>query len=109
MEEVLRRDWFADQQEVLDLSETARFLRVSEDEVLRIVQEQALPARRVKDGWRFLKAAVCDWLRSGTMQSEARRESSLAVIGLMKDDPHAEGLLREIYEGRGRAMTDEAE
>lgn len=50
------------QPDVLTLAEAAAYLRLTEEDVLRLVNEQALPARRLGNEWRFLKAAVQHWL-----------------------------------------------
>ena len=50
------------QADVLTLSEAAAYLRLPEDEVLRLIEEQSLPARRAGKEWRFLKAAIQEWL-----------------------------------------------
>src|SRR5260370_4275751 len=44
--------------EVLTLAETAEYLRVTADEVARLVREQGLPGRKLGDDWRLLKAAL---------------------------------------------------
>ena len=49
--------------EVLTLEEAAAFLRVPPDAVMRLVVQQALPGRQIEGQWRFLRAAVADWLR----------------------------------------------
>jgi excisionase family DNA binding protein len=51
--------------EVLTLAEAAAYLRLSEDDVLRLVREQRLPARQLGSEWRFLRPAINDWLRAG--------------------------------------------
>src|SRR5262245_58308568 len=69
--------------EVLTLAETATYLRVREAEVIRLVQQQDLPARLLGNEWRFLKSAVQNWL-----QAPARRgskEAILSVAGAWKD------------------------
>ena len=53
------------QAEVLTLAETAAYLRLPEADVLRLVDEQALPTRRLGNEWRFLKAAIQHWLGTG--------------------------------------------
>ena len=49
--------------EVLTLEETAVFLRVSSEAVMRLVAHQALPGRQIDGQWRFLRAGIADWLR----------------------------------------------
>jgi excisionase family DNA binding protein len=79
-------------------------LRLPEADVLRLVAEQGLPARQVGTEWRFLKAAVQDWLRSGPPPKPSK-EAQLAAIGSWKDDPYVEEELKETYRRRGRPMT----
>jgi excisionase family DNA binding protein len=93
-------------EEVLNLGEAAAFLRVSEQDVLRMVREQGLPARQVGEEWRFLKAAVRDWLRAGTPRP-SRKEAQLALAGKYRDDPDLMRICKEAYQQRGRPMTEE--
>jgi excisionase family DNA binding protein len=90
--------------EVLTLSEAAVYLQLPEAEVLRLVAEQGLPARQLGTEWRFLKAAIQDWLRSGPSPKPGK-EAQLAAIGSWKDDPYVEEELKETYRRRGRPMT----
>jgi excisionase family DNA binding protein len=106
--EPLLTELLAGQKEVFDLREAAAFLKLSDDEVVRLVKEQGLPARQVGDGWRFLKAAICDWLRAGAAGQPSRKEMQLAIVGSMKGDPYSDGMLKEIYRKRGRPMTEDA-
>jgi excisionase family DNA binding protein len=94
--------------EVFTLSEAAAYLRLSEADVLRLVEDQHLPARQLGKEWRFLKAAIQDWLRAGPPPKPSR-EAQLAAIGSWKDDPYLEEMLKEIYRQRGRSMTEEDE
>jgi excisionase family DNA binding protein len=93
------------QAEVLTLAETAAYLRLPEEYVLRLVDEQALPARRLGNEWRFLKAAIRQWL--STPPPKGNKEAWMALAGAWKDDPYVEQELREIYRRRGRPMTED--
>jgi excisionase family DNA binding protein len=95
--------------EVLTLAEAAAFLRIDEQDVLRMVKEQALPGRQVGQEWRFLKAAIRDWLRAGTPRQPSKKDAQLAVVGSWKGDPYTEELLEGVYRKRGRAMTEDSE
>jgi len=86
------------------LAEAAAYLRVSEEEVVRLVRQQELPGRLLGTEWRFLKAALQDWLR--TPPRRGTWEAVLSVAGSMKDDPYLEHELKEIYKRRGRPMTE---
>jgi excisionase family DNA binding protein len=92
--------------EVLTLAEAAAYLRLPEAEVLQQVREQGLPARQFGREWRFLKAAIQDWLRTGPPPKPSK-EAQLAAIGSWKDDPYLGEMLEEIYRKRGRPMTEE--
>src|SRR3954449_6013126 len=89
--------------EVLTLAEAAAYLRFSEADVLRLVDQQGLPARRLANEWRFLKAAIQQWL--STPPPRYSKEDQAAVIGSWKDDPYVEEELKEILRQRGRQMT----
>jgi excisionase family DNA binding protein len=75
--------------EVLTLSEAAAHLRLPEADVVRLVDEQALPAHRLKNEWRFLKTAIQDWLRSAPPKSNI--EAWMELAGVWKDDPYGRG------------------
>jgi excisionase family DNA binding protein len=90
--------------EVLTLGEAAAYLRLPEADVLRLVDEQGLPARRLANEWRFLRAAIQQWL--GTPPPKYSKEAQLAVVGSWKDDPLVEEELKEIMRQRGRPMPE---
>ena len=61
-------------QEVLTLGEAATFLRVTQDAVLALANNDAIPAQKIGGEWRFLKGALADWLRYGRqLDREIRR------------------------------------
>src|SRR5262245_45640449 len=90
--------------DVLTLAEAAAYLRVTRDDILRLVREQGLPGRRVGEDWRFLKSALQDWLRC---PPPTGADFWRTQLGAFKDDPHLDEMLREIYDRRGRPMTEE--
>ena len=92
--------------EVLTLAEAAAYLRLPEADVLRLVDEQGLPARQLGTEWRFLKAAIQDWLRSGPPPKPGK-EAQLAVAASWKGDPYVDEELKEIYRRRGRPRTED--
>ena len=91
--------------EVLTLAEAAVYLRVTEQEILHFVQEQGLPARRIGDDWRFLKAAVEGWL--GTSAAPGRSQFWETHFGALKDDPYLADIVRGAYRKRGRPEDGE--
>ena len=90
--------------DVLTLSEAAAYLRVAEEEVLRLALLRELPGRQIGDGWRFLKAGLQDWLRTPARPSG--KEALLALAGTWKDDPDIEEIVREAHRRRGRPTTE---
>lgn len=48
--------------EILTLTEIAGYLKVSEKTILRMVQSGEFPGVKVSNQWRFVRAAVDDWL-----------------------------------------------
>jgi excisionase family DNA binding protein len=88
--------------DVLTLTEAAAYLRVSADNVLRMVREQGLPARQIGEDWRFLRDALQDSLRE-----PSAKKGLLSQIGTLGDDPHLEEMLAEIYRQRGQPEVEE--
>lgn len=84
--------------EVFTLIEAAAYLRVTEAELMRLVDDQALPGRQFGTEWRFLKSAIQDWLR--TPPKPGSREAVLSSAGSMKGDPFLEEEVKEIYRKR---------
>ncbi len=93
--------------EVLTLTEAAAYLRLSEGDVIRLVQSQGLPGRFTGTEWRFLKPALQAWL-SQPLPTPSK-EAQLAAVGSWKDDPYLDEMLKEIYRQRGRPMTESEE
>jgi excisionase family DNA binding protein len=92
--------------DVLTLEEAAAYLRTSPEEVLRLVREQGLPGRRVGEDYRFLKAAVQDWLRAP--RSNADKQAFWQThFGALEGDPHLKEMLQQIYRQRGRPEAEE--
>jgi Helix-turn-helix domain len=87
--------------EVLTLAEAASFLRVAEADVVAMVRE-GLPGRKIAGQWRFLKSALCDWLRV------PRQDFWETQLGAFSDDASLESLLQEIYERRGQRKFEDA-
>src|SRR5262245_3483333 len=86
--------------DVLTLGEAAAYLRLTEEEVVRLVKEQGLPGRQVGGNWRFLKAAVQSWL--GCVHVANRAQFWETHFGAFRDDPYLAEIVREAYRNRGR-------
>lgn len=91
--------------DVLTLGEAAAYLRFSEAEVVRLVEEQDLPARRLGNEWRFLKAAIQEWLSAPLPHGQPH--GIWAAAGTLRDDPYLEEMLQEIERMRGRPAREE--
>ncbi len=48
--------------DVLTLEEVADYLRLGEETIERQAIQGRIPGRRIEGNWRFLKAAIDDWL-----------------------------------------------
>ena len=72
-----------------------------EEVVLVEASQGHLPGRKIADTWRFLKAAVDDWL-----SSQDSRSLLLSKAGIWADDDMADEMLKKIYEERGRPETE---
>ena len=92
---------------VLTLAEAAAYLRVAEDDVVRLVYTQDLSGRKIGDQWRFLKSSLENWLSKPARPPG--NEALLALAGSWKDDPYVDEMLTEIYKQRGRPMIEEEE
>jgi hypothetical protein len=93
--------------DVLTLPEAAAYLRLSEDEVVRQMQQQGLPGRQVEDGWRFLKSALRHWL-CAPRRAAGNQNFWETQLGAFKDDSNLQQMVDEIYQERGRSVTDKA-
>ena len=88
--------------EVLTLEEVADYLRLSKETVEREAMQGHIPGRRIEDTWRFLKAAIDDWLRS-----QDSRVLLLQQAGALADDDTLPDLLAIVYAQRGRPEAQE--
>lgn len=51
--------------DILTIAEAAAYLRVSEDDVMRMIDEGKLPAARIGDSFRIARIAIDDFLKEG--------------------------------------------
>jgi len=87
--------------EVLTLEEAAGYLRLPEEAIEREAAMGHIPARRIEDTWRFLKAALDDWLRG-----QDSRTVLLQQAGALADDETLDALLADVYARRGRPEVE---
>jgi len=90
-------------QDVLTLAEVAAYLRVSETEIVELMRRKGMPGRKVGSEWRFLKAAIQEWLRLPEKENFWWKH-----FEAIKGDPCLDEMLEQIYRDRGRPATEEA-
>jgi excisionase family DNA binding protein len=86
---------------VLTLTEAAGYLRLPRRELERLAREGSLPGRQVGKHWRFLKAALDDWLRGC-----GGRAVLLQQAGALAGDETLPRLREMIYAQRGRPEAE---
>jgi len=90
--------------DVLTLEETAAYLRLPPDLIEKQAAQGHIPGRKIEDTWRFLRAAIDDWLRS-----QDSRVILLQQAGALADDEMLSQLRRDIYQARQRPEAEERE
>lgn len=88
--------------EVLTVEEVAEYLRLPQEAVIRQTLLGNIPGRKIEDNWRFLKAAIDEWLCS-----QYGRSILIQQAGVFADDDSLDDLRASIYAARGRAEIDE--
>jgi len=88
--------------EVLTLEETAAYLRLPQEIVEKEAARGQIPGRRIEDTWRFLNAAIDEWLRN-----QDSRMVLLQQAGAFANDITLADLRAMIYAERGRLETEE--
>jgi excisionase family DNA binding protein len=88
---------------VLTLKEVAAYLRLPEEKVEKQVRRGRIPGRKIENEWRFLRAAIDDWLR--TYDTGA---ILLNQAGVFSDDGTSEELRSMIYKWRGRPEAEDS-
>ena len=69
--------------EIMTLAEIAKYLKVSEKTITRMLHSGSIPGTKVASQWRFVRAAVDDWLNS-RMQQLPRK----ALLNVIKTSDH---------------------
>ena len=88
--------------DILTLEEAAEYLRLPKETVERQATRGQIPGRRIEDSWRFLKAAIDDWLRS-----HDGRTRLLQQAGALSGDETLSELRAKVYIERGRPEAGE--
>ena len=88
--------------DVLTLEEAANYLRLPRETIERQAAQGQIPGRRIEDTWRFLRAAIDDWLRSYDS-----RTLLLQQAGALANDRTLHELRAAIYTERGRPEAEE--
>lgn len=83
--------------DVLTLEEAADYLRLPKETIKREAARGRIPGQLIDHTWRFLKAAIDDWLRS-----RDSRTILLQQAGALATDETLPQLRAAIYAGRGR-------
>ena len=87
--------------DVLTLKEAAEFLRLSPETVERQAVQGNIPGQLIEGSWRFLHAALEDWLRHQDSRAVLLRQA-----GALADDNDLPALLESVYHARGRPEVD---
>lgn len=87
--------------DVLTLEEAANYLRLPKETIERQAAQGQIPGRRIEDTWRFLKAAIDQWLRS-----QDNRTILLQQAAVLADDESLADLRAAIYAERGRPEAE---
>lgn len=51
--------------ELLDLTQAAKLLGISDKSLIRLLAQEEMPARKIVGKWRFSKSAILAWIASG--------------------------------------------
>ena len=83
--------------EVFTLAEAARYLRLPQDTLRKHASRGDIPGRQIGKHWRFLRAALDDWLRRPSSKSVL-----LEMAGAFKDDDTLPELRKAIQAARAQ-------
>lgn len=92
----------ANELEVLTLEEVADLLRVSREDVERLIADRRLPAQNIYGQWRILRTIVFQWLAD-----QQPPGGLLAFAGAFRDDPDLEEMTAQVFRERGRPIVEE--
>ena len=69
---------------IFTLSETAKYLKLSERTILRMVKKNEIPVTKVGGQWRFIKGIIDEWLITNMQRSKAGNLTALVENGEIK-------------------------
>ncbi|MGF1989383.1 excisionase [Nostoc linckia z18] len=87
--------------DILTLEEVSAYLRLPTQTIVHQTMLGNIPGRKIENDWRFLKAAIDDWLRS-----KSSRAVLLQQVGALADDDTLADLRAKIYQDRERSEVD---
>lgn len=70
--------------EIMTVSELAKYLKISERTVMRLLKKGEIPASKVAGQWRFLKSVIDEWLITNMQKGKTTSFSSLIETGEVK-------------------------
>lgn len=65
--------------EIMNLKETSKFLKIHEGTVRELAKEGKIPAKKIGREWRFSKTALIEWMK-GTGKTTKLTDKELATI-----------------------------
>jgi len=91
---------------VLTLAEAAAYLRLPEADVVGSVHSQGLPGRCIAGEWRFLKAAIQQWLATASLPWDTTKAAILELAGKYRDDPDLAPIVEGAYRRRDSSTAE---
>lgn len=62
---------------IMNVREVAKYLRISEAKVYRLVKQGEIPAMRIGKAWRFRKDILEEWIRQNTEVSAEEIDANI--------------------------------
>ncbi len=81
-----------EEQEVMNSGETAAFLRVNRDTVIREARAGRLPGRRIGKEWRFSRTALLEWLARGPDDEDRGRYKRNGLRAVQGNEAQGQGV-----------------
>lgn len=86
------------EKEILNMQEVCELLNVSEKTMIKVLQEEDIPARKIGREWRFSKTAIIEWIGSGNSVEYKNQEDGAAINRYEKDTSKLLELLDRVHE-----------